>query len=149
GDDENDRAAADHVVAEIERGGDVGAAPLRRMKKDVADDAQDMGASLLGRNVLFDLIGEEKQPDLVPIADGREGEDAGDFGGELALALDFRAEFARGADIDGENDGELPFFAQLFDKRSAGASCDIPVDEPHLVTGRIFADFVEIHPASL
>ena len=87
GNDEDDGAAALHVVDEIERGGDIGAAALRRVEKNLADDAQHVLAALGRRDVLLDLVGEEQQADLVAVADGGEGEDAGDLGGQLALAL--------------------------------------------------------------
>ena len=87
GNDEDDRAAALDVVDEVERGGDVGAAALRNVEKNFADDAQHVLAALGGRDVVLDLVGEEKQADLVAIADGGEGEDAGDFGGQFAFAL--------------------------------------------------------------
>ncbi len=94
------------------------------------------------------LVGEEQQPDLVTVADRGEGEDAGDFRGELALALCLRAEFPRRAHVDREQDGQLAFLAQLLDERRAGARGHVPVDQPHLIARGVFAHFVEVHAAA-
>ena len=133
----------------MRRRGDVGPAPLRRAEEDVADDAQDVGAPLVRRDELLDLVAEEEQADLVAVADGGEGEDAGDLGGQFALALVARAEFAGGADVDGEHDGQFPLLAQLLDEGCAGAGRDVPVDQPDFVAGTVFADLVEVHAAAL
>ena len=108
-----------------------------------------MGAALGRRDVVFDLVGKEEEADLVAVADGGEGEDARHLGRQLALALGLGAEFARRADVDGEEDGEFSFLAQLFDEGRAGARGDVPVDEPDFVARRVFAHFVEVHAAAL
>ena len=149
GEDEDDGAAALDVVAEVEGGGDVGAAARGGVGEDFADDAEDVVAAFGGGEVLFDLVGEEEEADFVAVADGGEGEDAGDFGGEFLFALGEGAEVARGADIDGEEDGEFAFFAEFFDEGDAGAGGDVPVDEADFVAGGVFADFIEVHAAAL
>jgi hypothetical protein len=63
------------------------ATALRLVEKDFAHHPHDVAAPLLGRDVLLDAVGIENQADLVTVADGREGEHAGQLGGEFALAL--------------------------------------------------------------
>ena len=107
-----------------------------------------MGAPFLRRDEKFDLIGEEEQADLVVIADGTESEQAGDFGGELALRLRGAAEISRGAHIHDQHDGEFAFFGEFFDKRGAHPRGDVPIDRANFVAGLILAHILEVHPAS-
>ena len=87
GDEENDRATGDDVVQIIEREARQRAAALRLEKKNFANQTQGVGAPFLRRNEKLDLIGEEKEPDLVVVADGAEGEQTGDFRRQLAFRL--------------------------------------------------------------
>jgi len=56
-----------------------------------------VGAAFLRRNEKLDAVGEEKQADLIVVANGAECDQAGDFGGELGDAVrnGRRQEFAR------------------------------------------------------
>ena len=98
-----------------------------------------------GRDVLLDAVGEENQADLVAVADGGEGQDAGEFGGQFALALRGRTEIARRADIHEQQDGQFAFLGEFFHERAAGAGGDVPVNRPHFVAGDVFAHLVEVH----
>ena len=118
GDEEDDGAAAQEAVGVIERVDEVGAAALRGEAQDVADDAQDVLAAFLRVDEFLHAVGEEAEADLVLVAGGGEGEDAGDFSGEFALAGGGGAEGAGGAAVDEEHEGQLAFLAEFFDERA-------------------------------
>ena len=107
-----------------------------------------MAGAFLGGDDFFDVGGEEDEADTVVVADGGEGEDGGDFGGEIAFELVVAAELLGGADVDEEHDGEFAFFGKFFDVGLSGAGGDVPVDGADVVAGDIFADFVEFHAAA-
>src|SRR4051794_29799172 len=95
------------TVKEVERDVQVCAAAFRLEKENLADDTKHVTAAFAGRDEFLDFVGEENQPDLVIVANGREGEDGSDFGGEFALRLFARAEQAGAADVDEKHDCEL------------------------------------------
>ncbi len=103
----------------------------------------------LRRQVALDAVGVEQQADLVAVADGGKRQDAGEFGGQVALAQGGGAEIAGGADVHQQKDGELALFGEFLDEGPAGARRDIPVDGAHFVAGAVFAHFVEVHAAAL
>ena len=60
--------------------------------------------------------------DLVVVADGAEGEQAGDFRGELALGELDAAEISRGAHVDDEHHRQLAFLGEFFDEGGSRAA---------------------------
>ena len=106
-----------------------------------------MGAAFLRRNEKLHLIGKENEPDLVVIADRAEGEEAGDFRGQLAFRLLDAAEISRSADVDHQHDGQLAFLGEFFHERVAEARGHVPVDRANFVARLVFAHVFEIHPA--
>ena len=144
----DDRAALDHVVHEIERLHEIGAAPLRFEAEHFAHDAQHVAAAFARRHVELDLIGEEKQADLVAVLHGGEGEHARDLRRQLALALRARAEVAGRAHVHHEEKRELAFLDELLHERAAGPRGHVPVDRAHFVAGHVFAHRVEVHAAA-
>ena len=147
GDEENDRAPRDDVVQIIERQARQGAAALRLEVKNFADQTQRVRAAFLRRDEKLDLIGKENQPDLVVVPDRAEGEEAGDFGRELALRLRDAAEISRSAHIDHEHDRELAFLGEFFHKGVAEPRRHVPIDRANFVAGLVLAHVLEIHPA--
>ena len=85
---ETDGTTRRDTVGKVQRLRDVRAAPLGLEVQDLAYHAQDMAAAFFRRDVLLDLVGEQDQPDLVAVADGGEGKNAGQLRRQLALALD-------------------------------------------------------------
>ena len=120
---EKDNGTSRHdLVQRIERQRGICSATFRLEKQDFANEAQRVRATFLRRNKKFDPIGEEKQADLVIVANGAEREQTSDFGGELALRLTGAAEISGRANIDNQHDGELAFFRELFDERVCRAA---------------------------
>lgn len=114
-------------------------------EKNFADDAEDVFAAFFRRDVFLDFAGEEDQANLVVIADGGEGEDGGDFGGEFALGLFAGTEQTGAGKIDDEHDGQFAFFDELFDEGMIHSRGDVPVDGADFVAGLVLADFFEVH----
>ena len=134
-----------HGVDEIECVRDVCATTFRLTAQHLAHDAQHMLTTLARWNECLDLVGEQDQPDLVVIANGREREHAGDLRLDLALGVRGRAEVAGGAHVDREHDGQFALLPVLLDERAPGTRRHVPVDGAHLVAGHVFAYFFEIH----
>jgi hypothetical protein len=60
-----------------------------------------------------------------------------------------RAEIARSADVDDEEDGQLAFLRKFLHEGTPGAGGDVPVDGPDFVAAHIFADLVEVEAPAL
>ena len=145
GEDDDDGAMGGDAAEEFEGLVDVGGVVLRLEEKNFADDAQDVAAAFAGRDVFLDDVGEEDEADLVVVADGGEGEDGGDLGGEFALGLGAGTERAGAAEVHEEHDGEFAFLDEFFDEGMVHPRGDIPVDGAHVVAGLVFAHLVEVH----
>ena len=141
--------AADDLVEVLQGGGEVRAPAFGLVEEHFPDDPQDVSAALLRRQEKLDRVGEEQEPHLVAVADGAEGEHAGDLGGEFALGLRHAAEAPRRAHVHGEDDGEFALFGEVLDVQVARARGDVAVDEAHLVAGVVRAHVLEVHPAPL
>ena len=66
------------------------------------DKAKDVAGALARRQELLDAVGEVDQPDAVIVVDGAEGEQGGQFGGDLALGLPAGAEGEAAAGVQEE-----------------------------------------------
>src|SRR2546426_6112694 len=93
-----------HAHEELERAIQVRASALRLEEKDLANDTQHMPPALSWRNEFLHFVRKQDQTHFVIISDGREGQDRGNLGGELAFRLRARAEQARTADIDNQHE---------------------------------------------
>ena len=149
GNKEDHRAPGHHFVQVFQRGGQIGPAVLWLEEEHFADEPQGVQAAFFRMNEKFDLVAEKEEADFVVILDRAEGEDRGDFGGQLALARVHASEIARGADIDHEHDGQFALLSEFFDKWRVHARGDVPIDRPDFVTRRVFAHLLEIHPPPL
>src|SRR5207253_9303287 len=96
-----------------------------------------------------DLVGEGDEADAVVVADGAEGEDGGQLGGDLALLLEEGAELVAAAAVDEEHDGQLALLDEALDEGVAHAGGDVPVDGADVVAGLIGADLLEGHARAL
>ncbi len=88
------------------------------------------------------------EADAVIAAERREREDARDLDRLLALGRVPGAERAGRAHVDDEDDRELALFAVLLDERAARARRRVPVDRADVVARLVFAELVEVHPAT-
>src|ERR1017187_1537007 len=75
GDDHDNGVAAGQAVQNIERFAKTSPTPGGLKEKDFADDAQDVAASLFGRDIFLDLFGEKNEAHLVVVADCGGGAD--------------------------------------------------------------------------
>ena len=123
--------------------------PFRLEKEDFADEAEDVLAAFGRADEFFDPVREEEDADFIVVAGGRKGEDAGDFSRLLSEGLVIGAEVAGGAQINGQEDGEFPFFPELFDVGVIHLGRDIPVDGADIVTVHVFPDFIKVHTLPL
>ena len=123
--------------------------PLRLEEQNLADQAQRVRAAFLRRDEELDLVGEEKQPDLVVIPDRAEGEQRRDFRRQFAFRLRIAAEISRRAHIHDEHHGELALLREFLHEGVAHARGHIPIDRADFIAGLILAHFVEVHPAPL
>src|SRR5687767_5885443 len=72
-----------------------------------------MRAALPRRQVLFDMIGNQHEPDFVLVLDRTEREYRGDLGGALAFAILLAAVVRRATDIHNQQNRQLTFFNVL------------------------------------
>ncbi len=124
-------------------------AMLRLEIKNLPHDPQHVATPFLRRNILLDLVAEENQPDLVAVADGREGQHARQLRRHLALALRGRPEISRRAHVDQQQDGQLAFLGEFLHEGTSAASGHVPVDGPDFIARHVFTHLVEVHPAAL
>src|SRR5919106_4683545 len=140
------RAARDDFVQIIERQCRFCPASLRFKKQNLADQPQGVRPALLWRNKKFNAICEENEAHLVVIPDCAEGEQTGDFRGQLALGLGYASEISRGAHIDNKHDSKLTFLGKFFYKRGAHPCCHVPIDGAYFIARLILAHIFKIHP---
>ena len=63
----------------------------------------------------------------------------------FAEGLVVGAEVAGSAQVDGQEDGQFPFFTEFFDVGVVHLGRDVPVDGSDVVAMHVLPDFVEIH----
>ncbi len=102
-----------------------------------------MAASLPRRHEALHSVGELDQADLVIVADGRERDHRGQFGGHLALLLSLRAELIAAAAIHRQQHGQLALFDKALDEGMAHARGHVPVDGANVVAGLVRAHVLE------
>src|SRR5437764_15282544 len=102
-----------------------------------------MARALAGRDEVLDAIGKLDQADAVVVADGAEGEDGGNLGGNLAFLLVSAAIAETGAGIDDEHDRQLAFLNEALDEGMPHPRGDVPVDGADVVAGLVFAHLLE------
>src|SRR5262249_36741230 len=81
--------------------------------------------------------------------DRAEGEQRGQFGGDLTLRLSPRAEALAAADIDDEQQRQLALLDEALDERMAHAGGDVPVDAADIVARLVLAHLFECYAAPL
>ena len=85
-DEKYNRPAMQQTICNVQCLHGVSADGPRHVMEDVPDHPQYMTAAFLGGQISLYLVCEEQQTHLVAVADGRESQDAGQFGGQIALA---------------------------------------------------------------
>ncbi len=98
---------------------------------------------------LLNAVRESEQPDLVVVADGREGERGAQFSDEFAFGLLVGAEALRATHVHDEHDGQLTLLAEFLDVRIARPRRHVPVDGADVVSGLIRADLLEFDASAL
>lgn len=146
---EDDGAPTGNLREVIEGDVQVCALAFPRPTEEVADDAQDVFSSFLGRDEVFDVVGEDHESHAIVVSDGGEGEHGGDFGDELRFASLDASEAHGGGGIDGDQYGQFAFFDEFLDEEIAGARGDVPVEEADVIARGVGLDFIEVHAASL
>lgn len=144
----DNRLAAHEAVEGLKGTGNVRSAVPGFEEQDLANDAKNVAATLLGRDEGLDLVGKEKQADFVVVAGGGERENARQLGGQFAFALIEGPEIPRSGEIDREDDGKLAFFFEELNKGPVHFGGDIPVDCADIVTGHVFPHFGKVHPCA-
>ena len=91
------------------------------------------------------MIGKKHQPDFVVVADGAEGDHAGDFRREFALGEIHAAKRARSAHIHDQHDGQLAFLGEFLHVGMPEPRGHVPVDGAHFVAGLVFANLLKVH----
>ena len=133
----------------FEGSGDVGSLSLGFEVDDFPDDAQDVAAPLLGGDEPLDAVTEKEGADLVVVLPGREGEDGGEFRGELPLCRPPAADGARRGDVDEEHRGQLPLLLKDLDVGGPHPGGHVPVDGANLVSMLISPVLAEGHATAL
>ena len=91
--------------------------------EDIPHDPHHVGPALARREIFFRPVGEDDEPHLVIVLDGRKGENRCDLAGYLGLGLLEAAERFGAREINHQHNGELPLFYEFLDK---GLSQDGP-----------------------
>ena len=94
-------------------------------------------------DVSFHAIREREQPNAVVVTDGAERDECRDFRRDRTFLVRPRAEPLARGNIDEQHERQFAFFDISLDIRGAHAGRHVPVDAANVVTGRVFADFVE------
>lgn len=124
---------------------EIGAGGFRLKGEELTDDAQDVAVAACGIELELFLIRVEKKADFVFIQSRGEGEDCGDFCGELGLGDGAGSEFARSGSVDEEEDVLLALLGEELDVGGAETCGDVPIDGAHFIALLIFADFCEFN----
>ena len=149
GNQENHGPAPLNATEGVQGGFDRRAPTLRRVGKDLADQAQNMPPGFSGRNVFFHPVGKKHQSGLVVVSKGRKREKGRDLGGPLGLELAPAAEPQGTADVHQKHHRQFAFFDEFFDERMAQAGRHVPVDASNVVAGKVFPNLGELHAPAL
>ena len=121
----------------------------RLEEEHLADDPQDVTAAFAGRDELLDLVGEQDQPHLVVVADGRKRQHRGNFCRQLAFGLRMGAKQSRAADVHHQHQRQFAFLDELLYERMVHPRRDVPIDGPDIISRLVLAHLVEVHPLAL
>ena len=138
-------AALDGTRQKLHSHTDVRAAAVRLEVNQLADDVQDMLASLFRRDVFFYLVREEDDANLVVVLDGTERQRGSYLRHHVALHLHLRAEVERAADVYQQHHRQLAFLLEHLHVGPVEARRDVPVDVAHVVAVLILAHLAEGH----
>jgi hypothetical protein len=127
----------------------IGGAVLGVEQQDVAHQPHDVLLALARRDVAFDAVCEEQQPDLVVVGHRRERQRRGHLCGLLHLELRARAEVARSRRVDAQDHRQLALLDELLDVGAVHACRDLPVDRADVVARQVLADVDELHALAL
>jgi len=148
GDEEDGSPALMHTGEVFECSTDIGARGFGVRPEHFTDDAEHVRGAAGRAEVAFGPAGKEEEANAVLVADGGEGKDGADLGGEIGLGAGKGAGTLGGADIDGEDDGEVAVFAVATDGGLAGAGVGLPIDRADIIAGNVGAELIEFDAAS-
>src|SRR5262249_446527 len=117
-------------------------------KQNLTNNTQCMRTSFLWRNEKFNSIREEQQTHLVVVSNCTEGQQAGNFGGQLSFRLRRAAKISRRAYVHNQHDGQLAFFGEFFYKCVTHSRGDIPINRTNFIARLILTHVFKIHSAS-
>ena len=143
-----DAAPLEDAVGGIERQFDVRAAPFGLEGEEVADEAQDVAASLAGGDESFHAVGEDEEADFVVVGGGGKSQHRRQFRRQFSLEAIDGAEVAGAAGIHQEHDGQLALFNIAFDERFAHAGGHVPINIADFVANLVRAHLIEFHAVS-
>ena len=148
--DEKRRASFLERVGKVSQHcGDVCATVFGGEIEQLADDEQDVAATLLRRDEFLNLVGEEYHTNLVVVLNCRKCQCGGNLGNHLALVYAHCAEVAAARYIDKQHDGQLTLLLVDFHIGMVVACGDVPVDVADVVAILIFAHLRECHATPL
>ena len=133
----------------IHRGADSGPPRLRLEGEKLADQTQNMRSAGTRWKPQLGFVGEDKQTDLVVVADCTERKKRSGFRDFIVLGRFAGTEEHRSGGVDRDNDGQLAFLRIFLDIRSAHAGGDVPVDIAHIVLRGVLPHLAELDPAAL
>jgi hypothetical protein len=148
GDEEDDRAPAEHRLEVAERRAEIGARPGGCKGEQIADDPERLPPPLPRRHVLLDPVGRKHGAHPVVVPRRRQREHRADLGGEVALGAAHAAEAGGGAQIGHEEHRQLPLFEVALHVGGAQPRGDVPVDGPDVVARLILPHLGELDPAA-
>ena len=102
-------------VGVVQRRGEIGPAPRRAKRHQVADHPQRVAAALRGRDHPLDLVGEQQRPGPVIGVRGGQGQDRCDLDGQRGLGTG-HAEMGGARLVHHQQQGELPLFNECLDE---------------------------------
>ena len=145
----DDAAPLHHALREAEPHRDVGAAPARRDRQQVADDAQRVVTPAPRGRVALDAVREQHRAHAVVVEHRRERQHRRQLDRVVALEDEVGAERLRARDVHGQQQREVALLDELLDVERAHARGHVPVDGAHVVAGLVLAHLGELHAAPL
>lgn len=148
-DQKDDRAAFARSVQMFDGGSQVGAGSDRLAVQQFANDSQHVSRPRSWWKALLDVIGKQRDADLVLIANGRNRQRGSQFGDQFPLGLRLATEVLRGAQVDQQHHRHLAFFTKELDERLVATCGDIPIDRANIVTDLVGANFFKFDSSAL
>src|ERR1043165_137612 len=105
--------------------------------------------SFFWRDVGFYFVAVKNHPDLITVVDCGKAKYGGNFGDDIFFSAIPRSEHCTCTDVNQKHYGKFALFFKHLTVRMTKPRRNVPVDEPHIISMRVFSHFFKRHSLAL